>query len=277
MLHLSFRRPAQPCPSTPEMSAAPAYAITLADVQDAAACIGSDAHRTPVHTSQHMDTLAGKQLFFKAECLQRSESVAGSPVHSSAGHPPASGPISPDSASFIPIHRPAGSFKIRGALNAVRKSVLLLALQTSILSPPPPPPPPSPFSNSQGKRRQRDRHPQQRQPCPGHCPCCNLQRSVFFSPCRCLHLHLHPLTTPPLLIPPPYQRKKGADCDARQLASLQDRGGARIRRRHHLLPAAHGCPPGCGRAPHQRGSRRRHPHPLVQPPARHGRPGHRGP
>jgi threonine dehydratase len=61
------------------------YAASLADVLRARERLGADVHRTPVMTSRTLDDLAGRQLFFKCENLQR-----------------------------------AGAFKLRGALNAVR-------------------------------------------------------------------------------------------------------------------------------------------------------------
>ena len=60
-------------------------AITLADVEAAAARIEGEATVTPVHTSRTMDGLSGRALFFKCELFQRG-----------------------------------GAFKFRGALNAVR-------------------------------------------------------------------------------------------------------------------------------------------------------------
>ncbi|HXH26469.1 MAG TPA: threonine/serine dehydratase [Candidatus Acidoferrum sp.] len=57
--------------------------ITLSDSQDAARRLQGFVHQTPVLTSTTLDSLLGKQLFFKAEHLQKT-----------------------------------GSFKIRGALNA---------------------------------------------------------------------------------------------------------------------------------------------------------------
>lgn len=60
-------------------------AVTRARVEAAAARLGADIHRTPVLTSRMLDGLADRQLFFKCEHLQR-----------------------------------AGSFKLRGALNATR-------------------------------------------------------------------------------------------------------------------------------------------------------------
>ena len=59
--------------------------VSLHDVVAAAARLGSDIHRTPVLTSRMLDSRAGRHLFFKCEHLQRT-----------------------------------GSFKLRGALNAVR-------------------------------------------------------------------------------------------------------------------------------------------------------------
>ncbi len=47
------------------------YAATLADVRAAAERIAGRAHRTPVLTSRALDELAGRQLFFKGEHLQR--------------------------------------------------------------------------------------------------------------------------------------------------------------------------------------------------------------
>jgi threonine dehydratase/serine racemase len=62
------------------------YAATLADVRAAADRIKPYAHRTPVMTSQTLDHLAGRQLFFKCEMFQK-----------------------------------VGAFKFRGACNAVMK------------------------------------------------------------------------------------------------------------------------------------------------------------
>ncbi|EGD80167.1 hypothetical protein PTSG_10849 [Salpingoeca rosetta] len=62
-----------------------AYCVGLKDVQAAQDRIKGLAHRTPLLTSTTMDKLSGRQLFFKCENLQRG-----------------------------------GSFKIRGALNAVK-------------------------------------------------------------------------------------------------------------------------------------------------------------
>jgi serine racemase len=61
------------------------YCITFADVQAAAKRIEGVAHRTPVLTCSSINQVAGSQLFFKVEALQKT-----------------------------------GSFKFRGALNAVR-------------------------------------------------------------------------------------------------------------------------------------------------------------
>lgn len=58
---------------------------TIDDVQKAARCIASVAHRTPVLTSRSLDRLCGASLFFKCENFQR-----------------------------------AGAFKFRGAYNAVQ-------------------------------------------------------------------------------------------------------------------------------------------------------------
>jgi len=60
------------------------YAADLEDVRAAAGRIAAHVHRTPVVTSSTLDSLAGRRLFFKCEQLQRT-----------------------------------GSFKLRGALNAV--------------------------------------------------------------------------------------------------------------------------------------------------------------
>ncbi len=59
------------------------YCIAFQNVLDAAAKIQGIAHRTPVLTSSSLNELAGRQLFFKVEAMQRT-----------------------------------GSFKFRGALNA---------------------------------------------------------------------------------------------------------------------------------------------------------------
>ncbi len=62
------------------------YAADLAAVRDAAQRIASFAHRTPVHTCQTLDQLAGRSLFFKCENFQK-----------------------------------IGAFKFRGACNAIMK------------------------------------------------------------------------------------------------------------------------------------------------------------
>lgn len=59
--------------------------LSRGDVHAAAARIGDDVHRTPVLTSRMLDARSGRSLFFKCEHLQRT-----------------------------------GSFKLRGALNALR-------------------------------------------------------------------------------------------------------------------------------------------------------------
>jgi threonine dehydratase/serine racemase len=64
----------------------PTYACDLAAVRDAAARIKGIVHRTPVMTSDTLDRLAGRRLYFKCENLQK-----------------------------------VGAFKYRGATNAVRK------------------------------------------------------------------------------------------------------------------------------------------------------------
>jgi threonine dehydratase/serine racemase len=63
----------------------PTYAATIADVAAAADRVRGIVHRTPVMTSETLDRLAGRQVFVKCENLQKS-----------------------------------GSFKYRGATNAVR-------------------------------------------------------------------------------------------------------------------------------------------------------------
>ncbi|MCI0381315.1 MAG: pyridoxal-phosphate dependent enzyme [Gemmataceae bacterium] len=62
------------------------YAITMSDVNRAAQRIAGKAHRTPISTCATLDRLAGRQLFFKCEHLQK-----------------------------------VGAFKFRGACNAVDK------------------------------------------------------------------------------------------------------------------------------------------------------------
>jgi threonine dehydratase/serine racemase len=62
------------------------YAVDLAAVRDAAARVSGVVHRTPVMTCETLDRLAGRQIFFKCENLQK-----------------------------------VGAFKYRGATNAVRK------------------------------------------------------------------------------------------------------------------------------------------------------------
>jgi threonine dehydratase len=64
----------------------PTYACDLATVQEAAKRIKGIIHRTPVMTCETLDRLAGRQLFFKCENLQK-----------------------------------VGAFKYRGATNAVRR------------------------------------------------------------------------------------------------------------------------------------------------------------
>ena len=66
--------------------AAPASAVTYADIEAAARRLQGVAHRTPVATSRTFDELAGCQAFFKCENLQRM-----------------------------------GAFKFRGAFNALSK------------------------------------------------------------------------------------------------------------------------------------------------------------
>ena len=63
-----------------------AYAVSLADVRDAARRISPYAHRTPTMTCATLDEMAGRSLFFKCENLQK-----------------------------------VGAFKFRGACNAVMK------------------------------------------------------------------------------------------------------------------------------------------------------------
>lgn len=67
-------------------SVEPNYAASLKEVREAAERIAPFAHRTPVITSQTLDDLAGRELFFKCENLQK-----------------------------------VGAFKFRGACNAVLK------------------------------------------------------------------------------------------------------------------------------------------------------------
>ncbi|XP_072345772.1 LOW QUALITY PROTEIN: serine racemase-like [Scyliorhinus torazame] len=62
------------------------YCVSLASVQKAQAAIGGLVHRTPVLTNSTLDKWAGRKLFLKCELFQKT-----------------------------------GSFKIRGALNAVSK------------------------------------------------------------------------------------------------------------------------------------------------------------
>lgn len=64
----------------------PTDAVDLAAVREAAQRLAGFAHRTPVATCRTLDRLAGRELFFKCEQLQK-----------------------------------AGAFKFRGACNAVRK------------------------------------------------------------------------------------------------------------------------------------------------------------
>ncbi len=48
------------------------YAVTLPDIEEAAARLKGVAHRTPVMTSRLLDELAGRELYFKCEHLQRA-------------------------------------------------------------------------------------------------------------------------------------------------------------------------------------------------------------
>jgi threonine dehydratase len=52
-----------------------AHAISIVDVEAAAKRLEGVAHVTPVLTSQTMDALAGRELFFKCEMFQRGESA----------------------------------------------------------------------------------------------------------------------------------------------------------------------------------------------------------
>ncbi|XP_056675610.1 serine racemase isoform X9 [Monodelphis domestica] len=70
-------------PRVPDMCAQ--HCISLADVQKARSEIGDVIHVTPILTSSTLSQLAGRRLFFKCELFQKT-----------------------------------GSFKIRGALNAIR-------------------------------------------------------------------------------------------------------------------------------------------------------------
>lgn len=67
------------------------YCITIDDVKQAAERIEGIAHRTPVVTSSSINRLAHRNLFFKVEALQKT-----------------------------------GSFKFRGALNAVKQELEML-------------------------------------------------------------------------------------------------------------------------------------------------------
>lgn len=67
--------------------------VSLEDVLRAHERIVTHIHKTPVFTCSSVDKIAGKKVYFKAECLQKT-----------------------------------GSFKARGALNAVRSNLLLVAL-----------------------------------------------------------------------------------------------------------------------------------------------------
>lgn len=69
-----------------EIATMTTYAVNLADIQTAAQRIRPFVHRTPVLTCATLDRLAGRQLYFKCENLQKT-----------------------------------GSFKYRGATNAVQK------------------------------------------------------------------------------------------------------------------------------------------------------------
>jgi threonine dehydratase len=55
-------------------TAAPEFAVTFAQVEEAAARIRPLAHRTPVFTSRLFDNACGKQVFFKCENFQRGGS-----------------------------------------------------------------------------------------------------------------------------------------------------------------------------------------------------------
>ena len=49
----------------------PTYACTLAEIEEARERIGAHVHQTPVITCQALDQMAGRQLFFKCENLQK--------------------------------------------------------------------------------------------------------------------------------------------------------------------------------------------------------------
>ena len=49
----------------------PTYACTLAEIEEARERIGGHVHQTPVITCQALDQMAGRQLFFKCENLQK--------------------------------------------------------------------------------------------------------------------------------------------------------------------------------------------------------------
>ena len=68
--------------------------LGLDEVQRAAERVATHLHKTPVLTSTYLNALAGKQLFFKAEHLQKT-----------------------------------GSFKARGACNAVGGHILFLVME----------------------------------------------------------------------------------------------------------------------------------------------------
>ena len=68
-----------------------AYCITIDDVKQAAKRIEGIAHRTPVLTSSSLNRMAHRNLFFKVEALQKT-----------------------------------GSFKFRGALNAVKQELEMM-------------------------------------------------------------------------------------------------------------------------------------------------------
>lgn len=47
------------------------YAADIVSIKEAHRRIGPYIHRTPVLTSGSLDSLSGKQLFFKCECFQK--------------------------------------------------------------------------------------------------------------------------------------------------------------------------------------------------------------
>ena len=71
------------------------FIMSLKEIEQAYTRISSYIHKTPIFTNSSIDKLTGRQIFFKAECMQKT-----------------------------------GSFKIRGATNAVSRFFLMIMNKT---------------------------------------------------------------------------------------------------------------------------------------------------